>query len=136
MKHVPTLPRVVMLLAALAQTLQLASCGGSGDAAAGGCEQVSQGASSVTVKNELPTGLEARFPQFAFGTDMASGGCDIVGLGYSAASVDVRVELQQCTNSTADTNCTGKTFGATKVQTITLPRGESRTIVVNAATFK
>lgn len=135
MKHPRSFQRLAMLLAALTPTLHLASCGGS-DSSAGGCEQVSRGASSVTVKNDLASGLEAYFPQFAFGADMASGECDIVGLEYSAASVDVRVELRQCTNSASDTNCSGKTFGAARVQTITLPRGESRTIVVNAATFK
>jgi hypothetical protein len=134
MKHRHSFQRIAMLLAALAPTLQLASCGGSDSP--GGCEQVSGGSSNVTVKNELPGGLQAYFPQFAFGADMASGECNIVGLEYSAASVDVRVELKQCTNSASDTNCSGRTFGVTKVQTIALPRGESRTIVVNAATFK
>jgi hypothetical protein len=122
---------VQMLLAAVLVT----SCGGGSSPGGGGCERVSAGSSSVTIKNDLATGLEAGFPQFAFGADLASGECNIVGLEYSAASVDVRVELTQCNNSAADTNCTGRTFGPTRVQTIGLPRGGSRTVTVTAATF-
>lgn len=131
--------RIAKALAAATLALQLASCGGGGSSSSstsGACERVSAGTSSLTVKNELATGLEAFFPQFAFGADMAAGECNIVGLEYSAASVFVRVELRQCTNTPGDTNCTGKLFGPTRISTINLPRGGSSTLTVNADTFK
>ena len=132
--------RVATALAAAVAALQLASCGGGGDSSpggsSGGCERVSAGTSSLTVKNELASGLEAFFPQFAFGTDMAAGECNIVGLEYTAASLFVRVELRQCTNTPGDTNCAGKLFGPTRISTIDLPRGGSSTFTVNADTFK
>ena len=127
--------RIAKVLAAAALLLQFASCGG-GDSSSGDCERVSAGASSLTVKNELASGLEAFFPQFAFGADMAAGECNIVGLEYPAASVFVRVELRQCTNTPDDTNCAGKLFGPTRISTIPLPRGGSSTLTVNADTFK
>lgn len=131
--------RIANAMAAAAAVLQLASCGGGGSSSSstsGTCQRVSAGTSSLTVKNELASGLEAFFPQFAFGTNMAAGECNIVGLEYSAAAVDVRVELKQCTNTPGDTNCAGKLFGPTRISTINLPRGESRTVTVNSDTFK
>ena len=131
--------RIANAMAAAAAVLQLASCGGgdsSSSITSGVCERVSAGTSSLTVKNELASGLEAFLPQFAFGTDMAAGECNIVGLEYSAASVAVRVELRQCMNTPGDTNCAGKLFGPTRISTINLPRGESRTVTVNSDTFK
>lgn len=131
--------RIANAMAAAAAVLQLASCGGGGSSSSstsGTCQRVSAGTSSLTVKNELASGLEAFFPQFAFGTDMAAGECNIVGLEYSAAAVDVRVELKQCTNTPGDTNCAGKLFGPTRISTIPLPRGGSSTLTVNADTFK
>lgn len=124
------------LLAVLAVILSLASCGGGGGSPSpSACEQVSAGASTLTVRNNLSTGLEAHLPQFGFGAHMAAGECNSIGLEYSASSVDVRLELTQCTNSVANTDCTNKKFGTTKIQTIPLPRGESRTVTIDASTF-
>jgi hypothetical protein len=132
--------RTAKALGTAALVLQLASCGGGGDSSSGGtsgaCERVSAGTSSLTVKNELASGLEAFLPQFAFGTDMAAGECNIVGLEYATASVAVRVELRQCTNTPGNTDCAGKLFGPTRISTILLARGESRTLTVNSDTFK
>ena len=131
--------QITNVLAAVTVVLQLASCGGGGSSsssAVGACERVSSGASSLTVKNELASGVEAFLPQFAFGTDMAAGECNIVGLEYSTASLFVRVELRQCNNTSGDTNCAGKLFGPTRISTILLPRGGSSTLTVNSDTFK
>lgn len=127
-------------LATAVLVLQLSSCGGGGDSSPGGasgaCERVSAGSRSLTIRNELASGVEAFLPQFAFGADMAAGECNTIGLEYTAAAVAVRVELTQCTNTPGDTNCTGKLFGPTRISTVNLPRGESRTLTVNADTFK
>jgi hypothetical protein len=100
----------------------------------GTCEQVSLGSSALTVKNQLPSGLEVFLPQFAFGADMLSGECNIVGLEFSG-SVDVRVELTQCANSPANSDCTGTKYGPTRVRSISLTRGGSATLVVDPSTF-
>lgn len=124
----------------LAVALQLVSCGGGGSSdsgSGGGCEQVSAGNTSVSVQNKLSSGVEAYFPQLAFGPDMASGECNIVGFDMpgSTTSIDLRVELTQCSNSSGNTDCTGKKFGPTKVQTVHLAKGDSGTIAVNASLF-
>ena len=130
------LPTVAMLVA-----LGLVSCGGGSSggsgSSGGGCEQVSAGNTSVSVRNNLSSGVEAYFPQLAFGPDMASGECNIVGFDMpgSTASIDLRVELTQCSNSSSNTDCTGKKFGATKVQTVHLAKGDAGSITVNASLF-
>ena len=122
---------VILLIAS-----QLVSCGGGGSSSAGGCEQVSAGGTSLAVHNNLSSGLEAYFPQLAFGADMASGECNVVGFEPgNVTSIALRVELTQCANSSSNTDCAGKKFGATKVQTVQITKGEAGTLTVNPSLF-
>ncbi|MBK9360585.1 MAG: hypothetical protein IPM99_05295 [Rubrivivax sp.] len=100
----------------------------------GRCEQVTAGASNLTVRNQLPSGLEVFLPQFAFGADMLSGECNIIGLEFPG-SLSIRVELTQCANSGDDSDCTGRKFGPTRVRTISLTRGGSATLVIEPSNF-
>jgi hypothetical protein len=119
--------------ALLAVCIVATGCGGG---ASGSCERISNGSSSIEVHNELSSGLEVYFPQFAFSSDMFPGKCDIVGLEYSADTLAVQVQLRQCNNSKSDSDCAGNYFGATKTRTIQLNRGDTVLLIIDASVFR
>jgi hypothetical protein len=99
------------------------------------CERVSAGSTSVIVSNQLGTGLEAFFPELAFGANLAAGECNIVGFDFAGTEVTIHIELTQCSNTPGDTSCEGRTVGSTQTKTLHLSRGDSQTVVVTPATF-
>lgn len=100
-----------------------------------GCERISHGSSTLAVKNRLPSGVEVKLPQFAFGADMMSGACELIGLEFSQESIDVEVELQQCTNSATDSGCHGRFFGPRRTRTIPIIRGSTVNFEVTSSAF-
>jgi hypothetical protein len=113
----------------------LASCGGGGDGgSSGGCELVTDGPSKLTIRNNLPTGVEAYLPQFAFAADMYSGECVVIGLDPGTTTF-IRVELTQCNNSFSNSDCTGRLVPPTRAVTVNLPEGGAATLEVNASLF-
>ncbi len=113
----------------------LVSCGGGGDGGGSGCELVSDGPSKLTIRNNLSTGVQAYLPQFAFGAEMYSGECVVVGLDARGTTSAIRVELTRCNNSFSDSSCTGKLVPPTRAVTVNLPQGGGATLEVNAALF-
>lgn len=126
------------VVALVGASLVFASCGGGGGdggSATGACEEVSAGPSKLTVNNTLGTGVRAYLPQFAFGSDMFTGECNVVGLDARGTTSSIRVELTRCNNSFADSDCTGKLVAPTHVEVVNLPQGGAATLVVTAAMF-
>jgi len=116
-----------------ASLLMLSSCGGGGGGG-GGCEQVSSGPANLSIRNNLSVGLRAFMPQLSFGADMAAGECNIVGFD-ARGSVSLRVEAQQCQNTGSNTDCTGRLFGPTRILTVGIANGESKSLTIDASTF-
>ena len=92
------------------------------------CELVTQGESFLKVTNNLSTGLEVFFEQFAFGALMRPGVCEIFGM----PSGSVKVELTQCTFA-SDSECA--LFGSTITKLFSIGKGETQDLVVTADTF-
>ena len=118
--------------------------GGSGSEAGGGsisstgtaaCERVSQGSSTLVVTNRLAGGVEVVLPQFAFGANMFSGECVMMGLEFPQAALTVRVEMQQCANTFEDSDCRGRLFGPTRTTSVVITRGATVSLDVTAAAF-
>jgi hypothetical protein len=125
----------VCLLAALCLTACGGGGGGDGDGASSACERVSAGPTDIVVRNQLATGLRASFDALAFGTDMLAGECNTVGFDAGNRPT-MRVELQQCSNVSTNSDCTGLLFGPTRTVDVSLLPGDPRTVVVDAATFR
>lgn len=111
------------------------SCGGGGDGDSGGCERISEGPSTLTVRNELSTGVRAFLPQFAFGADMFAGECNVIGLDARGTTTAIEVRLTRCNNSAADSSCTGRLVAPTRNVTVSLPQGGSATLAVTPSMF-
>lgn len=118
------------LLVVVAVAAVLAACGKDD----GDCETVSAGPTQLTVRNNLGTGVRAYMPALAFGADMASGECVVVG--YEARGTNgLRVEAQQCRNSSADSNCDGRLFGPTRVLNAPITANGAYTLTIDGSTF-
>ena len=123
------------LIAIAACVALLASCGGGGDSGSGGCELVSDGPSKLTIRNSLSTGVQAFLPQFAFGADMFSGECIVIGLDARGTTSAIRVELTRCNNSFNDSSCDGRLVAPTRAVTVNLPQGGEATLEVTPNLF-
>ena len=129
MPHARTPAAAVLVAAMLAS-----SCGGGGDGD-GGCERISEGPSTLTVRNELSTGVRAFLPQFAFGADMAAGECNVIGLDARGTTTSITVQLTRCNNTVSNTSCTGRLVTPTRSVSVSLPQGGSATLNVTSALF-
>lgn len=127
--------RLVANLAIVACSALLASCGGGGDSGGGGCELVSEGPSKLTIRNSLSGGVQAYLPQFAFGADMFSGECIVIGLDARGTTSSIRVELTRCNNSFSNTSCDGRLVAPTRSVTVNLPQGGAATLEVTPSLF-
>lgn len=133
--------RIFTTQATLAAMVVLAAaCGGGGgggddDGGNAACERVSAGPTSITVRNSLSTGLQAVFEELSFGADMLAGECNIVGFDTGGRSLAVHITLRQCTNTAANSDCTGGLFGPVRTRTVNLAPGDASTLTVDAATF-
>lgn len=133
-------------LVAMLAALTLTACGGGGgggggdDGGGGGassaCERVSAGPTDIVIRNQLSTGVRAFFSELAFGSDMLAGECNTVGFDTRGRSLAIGVELQQCSNVLANSQCDGLLFGPTRTVSVLVTPGNSYSVVVDAATFR
>lgn len=135
-RRMPAL-RAATLALAVAAALA-ASCGGGGGddgGGGGGCERISEGPSNLTVQNNLPGGVRAFLPQFAFGADMFAGECNVIGLNARGTTSSIEVRLTRCNNTTDNSSCDGRLTGATRTVFVNLPQGGAATLTVTPAMF-
>ena len=121
-------------------TAMLVGCGGGGggdggdDNAGAVCEQVSQGNSTVKVINSSNSMINVYFGELAFGADIDSGLCNLVGIEIpSNYTLDMQVEINQCTPDPKG-GC-GAYYGTTKYVPLTLNQGEEKTITIGSDFF-
>lgn len=132
-------------LVAVLAALSVAACGGGGGGDGGGgggggassaCERVSAGPTDIVVRNQLSSGVRAFFSELSFGADMLAGECNSVGFDTVGRSLAIRVELQQCSNVLANSDCDGLLFGPTRTVSVLVAPGNSYSVVVDAVTFR
>ncbi len=135
MKH------ILHVMVTLTFVFGLYACGGgggggsTGNADSGSCVQVSQGNSTVKVVNASGSMIQVYFgSQVGFGADLAPGECNLVGIQLpSSYTLQTQVEITQCTPASGG-GC-GPLFGSTKYVALTLPTGQTQTIIVDSNFF-
>jgi hypothetical protein len=127
---------IMVLLFITLSACQDGGGGGGGDETAEGvCEQVSQGNSTVKIVNSSGSMISVYFGiSVAFGADIASGECNLVGIEIpSYYTLDTQVEINQCTPDPKG-GC-GEYYGTTKYVPLTLNQGQEKTITVGSDFF-
>jgi len=126
---IKTLSVIFIFVLGVASIIGSSSGGGGGGNGDGGsdCERVTalaEGCGDIEIHNDLDTGLEAFFPELAFGALIRPNVCEIYGVPSGSRDL----ELEQC-NFTSDEEC--DIFGPKQELIIEVEEGGKKIIIAS-----